>query len=135
MSVSSASSGTTAADTPVNRMISTEHGDHIVFRSQLHSPRRERRGRARHRMVEGSRFVGIVNSYIGGLTLHCGDGAKLHPTQPRSEAPSSDAPSEPSRSITFSRVRGENILFGGGPSENSPSRSWDATTGGLGGSS
>jgi len=70
-------------------------------------------------MVEGSRFVGIVNSYIGGLNCIAGTGKCTDATA--IGGAHSDAPFGTSRSINnFLESAGENILFGGGPSENSP---------------
>ena len=110
---------TTRADTPVNRMISTEHGDHIVFDRNYIHPGENAEVAHGIGMVEGSRFVGIVNSYIGGLNCIAGTGKCTDATA--IGGAHSDAPFGTFKIYNnFLESAGENILFGGGPSENSP---------------
>jgi len=91
-------------------MISTEHGDHIVFDRNYIHPGENAEVAHGIGMVEGSRFVGIVNSYIGGLNCIAGTGKCTDATA--IGGAHSDAPSEPSRSITiFSSPRREHSLW------------------------
>jgi len=110
---------TTRADTPVNRMISTEHGDHIVFDRNYIHPGENAEVAHGIGMVEGSRFVGIVNSYISGLNCIAGTG-KCTDATAIGGAHSDDPFGTFKIYNNFLESAGENILFGGGPSENSP---------------
>jgi len=110
---------TTRADTAVNRMISTEHGDHIIFdRNYIHAGEGAEVAHGIG-MVEGSHFVGIINSYISGLNCISGAG-KCTDATAIGGAHSDDPFGTFKIYNNFLEAAGENILFGGGPSENNP---------------
>ena len=110
---------TTRAETGVNRIVSTEHGDHIIFdRNWVHPGGNDEVAHGIG-MPEGSHFIGIINSYISGLncvavTGKCIDATALGGAH-------SDEPFGTFKIYNnLLEASGEDILFGGGPSENYP---------------
>lgn len=110
---------TTRADIGITRIISTEHGDHIVFDRNWVHPGDDAEVAHGIGMPQGSRYVGIISSYISGLncvavTGKCSDATGIG-------AAHSDDPFGTFKIYNnFVEAAGEDILFGGGGSENNP---------------
>jgi len=110
---------TTRADVGVTRMISTEHGDHVIFDRNYIHPGEGAEVAHGIGMPEGSRFIGIINSYIGGLNCIAISG-KCSDATAVGGAHSDDPFGTFKIYNNFLEASGEDILFGGGPSENNP---------------
>jgi hypothetical protein len=110
---------TSRADSNVNRLISTEHGNHIIFDRNYIHPAEGAEIAHGIGMSEGSHFIGVVNSYISGFNCiarsgKCTDATALGGAH-------SDEPFGTFKIYNnFLEASGENILFGGAPSKNVP---------------
>ena len=110
---------TSRADVPVNRMISTEHGDHIIFDRNYVHPGEGAEIAHGIGMVEGSHHIGIINSYISGLncisrTGKCTDATAV------GGAHSNDPFGTFKIYNNFLEASGQDILFGGSASDYNP---------------
>ncbi|MGA7687025.1 MAG: hypothetical protein WCC32_14620 [Terriglobales bacterium] len=109
----------TAPGEPISRMIYTDHSDHIIFdRNYIHAGEGSEVGHGVG-MVLGSRMIAVVNSYLSGLNCiarkgRCTDATAIGGAH-------SDEPFGTFKIYNnFLEASGEDILFGGGPSENNP---------------
>ncbi len=110
---------TTSATANIGRMISAEHADHIIFdRNYLHPAEGEEVGHGVG-LIEGARFIAVINSYLSGLhciarTGKCTDATGIGGGK-------SDDPLGTFKIYNnFIESSGENILFGGAPSSANP---------------
>jgi hypothetical protein len=103
----------------VNRLISTEHGDHIVFDRNYIHPAEGAEIAHGIGMAEGSHFIGVVNSYISGFNCIARSG-KCTDATAIGGAHSNDPFGTFKIYNNFLEASGENILFGGAPSKNNP---------------
>lgn len=110
---------TTRADIGITRMISTEHGNHIIFDRNYIHPGEGAEVAHGIGMPLGSHFVGIINSYISGLNCVAVSGKCIDATAVGG-AHSDDPFGTFKIYNNFLEASGEDILFGGGPSENNP---------------
>jgi hypothetical protein len=110
---------TTRADTAINRIVSTEHGDHIIFDRNWVHPGDDAEVAHGIGMPLGSHFIGIINSYVSGLNCVAVTGKCIDATA-IGGAHSDDPFGTFKIYDNFLEASGEDILFGGGPSENNP---------------
>jgi hypothetical protein len=110
---------TSRAGSNVNRLISTEHGDHIVFDRNYIHPAEGAEIAHGIGMSEGSHFVGVINSYISGFNCIARSG-KCTDATAIGGAHSNDPFGTFKIYNNFLEASGENILFGGAPSKNNP---------------
>ena len=110
---------TSRPDSNVNRLISTEHGNHIIFDRNYVHPAEGAEIAHGIGMFEGSRFIGIINSYISGFNCIARSGKCTDAT-----AVGGAHSTEPFGTLkiynNFLEASGENVLFGGAPSLNNP---------------
>ncbi len=110
---------TTRADTPVTRMISTEHGERIIFdRNYIHAGEGAEVAHGVG-MVQGSHYIAVIDSYISQLTCIAVSG-KCTDATGMGGAHSDDPFGTFKIYNNFIEAAGEDILFGGGGSENNP---------------
>jgi hypothetical protein len=110
---------TNRPDMSISRMISTEHGDHIIFdRNYIHAAEGTEVGHGIG-MVQGSHFVGVINSYLSGFNCIARSGSCTDAT-----AVGGAHSAEPFGTFkiynNFLEASGENVLFGGAASKNNP---------------
>jgi len=110
---------TSRAEISTYRLITVEHGDHVVIdRNYIHPAEGAEVGHGVG-MNQGSHHVAVINSYISGLnciarTGKCTDATAIGGAQ-------SDEPFGTFKIYNnFLESSGENILFGGAPSKNNP---------------
>ncbi len=110
---------TSHADTPVNRLITAEHGDHIIFDRNYIHPGEGAEVAHGIGMVEGSHFIAVINSYISSFyciarTGKCTDATAVGGAR-------SDEPFGTFKIYNnFLESSGENVLFGGAASAYNP---------------
>jgi hypothetical protein len=110
---------TTPPDANIGRMVTAEHGDHIVFdRNWIHPAEGSEVGHGVG-MIEGAHMVAVINSYISGLnciarTGKCTDATGI----------GGGRGNEPISALkiynNFIESSGENILFGGSAATQVP---------------
>ena len=110
---------TTPAGVNIGRMVAAEHGDHIIFdRNWVHPAEGEEVGHGIG-MTDGVKMVGIINSYINGLTCISRAGKCTDAT-----AVGGGRGDEPISTLkvynNFLESAGENILFGGAAATQVP---------------
>jgi hypothetical protein len=110
---------TSRADVSINRIITVEHGDHVVIDRNYIHPADGAEIAHGVGLNEGSHHVAVINSYISGLnciarTGKCTDATAVGGAR-------SDEPFGTFKIYNnFLESSGENILFGGAPSKNNP---------------
>ena len=111
---------TTPADSEIGRIVSTEHGDHIVFDRNWFHPAEGKEVGHGIGMIDGSRMIAVINSYISGLTCIARTGKCTDAT-----GVGGGKGDEPVVTIkiynNFIEAAGEDILFGGSPASQNPS--------------
>jgi hypothetical protein len=103
----------------INRMLSAEHGDHIIFdRNYIHP---EDGAEVAHGlgMNQGSHFVAVINSYVAGFYCIARSG-KCTDATAVGGARSDDPFGTFKVYNNFLEASGENMMFGGAPSQNNP---------------
>jgi hypothetical protein len=110
---------TTSATANIGRIISAEHSDHIIFdRNYFHPAEGEEVGHAVG-LIEGARYIAVINSYISGLNCIARAGKCTDATGVGGGK--SDDPLGTFKIYNnFLESSGENILFGGAPSLQNP---------------
>lgn len=110
---------TTPPNDHTSRMIYTDHDDHVIFdRNYMHAGEGSEVGHGVG-MVLGSHNIAVINSYISGLNCIARKGACTDATA--LGGAHSDEPFGTFKIYNnFLEASGENIMFGGGPSENNP---------------
>ncbi|MGA8300811.1 MAG: hypothetical protein WB817_15120 [Terriglobales bacterium] len=110
---------TTPAGEPKSRMLYADHGDNIIFdRNYIHGAEGFEVGHGVG-MVLGSHKIAVINSYLSNFTCIARQGACTDATA--IGGAHSDEPFGTFKIYNnFLEASGENILFGGGPSENNP---------------
>ncbi len=110
---------TTPADADISRLVTTEHGDHIIFDRNWFHPAEGKEVAHAVGMPDGARMVAVINSYISGLnciarTGKCTDATGI----------GGGKGDEPISTIkiynNFIESAGENILFGGSAATQVP---------------
>jgi hypothetical protein len=110
---------TSRADANIMRLISTEHSDHIIFDRNYIHPAEGTELAHGIGMVEGARFIGVINSYVSGFNCIARSGKCTDATAVGGAH--SDAPFGTFKIYNnFLEASGENILFGGASSKNNP---------------
>jgi hypothetical protein len=110
---------TTPDDADIGRMLSTEHGDHVIFdRNWIHPADGKEVGHGIG-MFDGAHMIAVVNSYISGLTCIARTGKCTDAT-----AIGGGKGDEPMSVFkiynNFLESSGENILFGGAAATQVP---------------
>jgi hypothetical protein len=110
---------TTPPGEPKARMLYADHGDHIIFdRNYIHGADGIEVGHGIG-MVLGSHKIAVINSYLSNFTCIARRGACTDATA--IGGAHSDEPFGTFKIYNnYLEASGENILFGGGPSENNP---------------
>ena len=110
---------TTPPDADIGRMVTAEHGDHIIFDRNWIHPAEGREVGHGIGMIEGAHMVAVINSYISGLnciarTGKCTDATGI----------GGGRGDEPIFTLkiynNFIESAGENILFGGSAATQVP---------------
>jgi len=110
---------TSRADVEINRIVTVDHGDHVVFDRNYIHPAEGAEIAKGVGLVESSHHVAVVNSYISGLNCvarmgKCTDASAVGGSR-------SDDPFGTFKIYNnFLESSGENILFGGAPSKANP---------------
>lgn len=110
---------TTAPDADISRMVTTEHGDHIIFDRNWFHPAEGKEVAHAVGMPDGAHMVAVVNSYIDGLyciarTGKCTDATGV------GGGKGDDPISTIKIYNNFIESAGENILFGGSAATQVP---------------
>jgi hypothetical protein len=110
---------TTPADSETARLVTVEHGDHIVFDRNWVHPAEGKEVAHGIGIVEGAHTIAVINSYINGLNCIARTGKCTDAT-----AVGGGRGDESDYALkiynNFLESAGENILFGGGPSTTNP---------------
>ena len=110
---------TSRMEISINRIITVEHGDHVVIDRNYIHPAEGAEVAHGVGINQGSHYVAVINSYVSGLnciarTGKCTDATAVGGAQ-------SDDPFGTFKIYNnFLESSGENILFGGAPSKNNP---------------
>ena len=103
----------------ISRMISAEHGNHIIIDRNYVHPAEGAEVAHGVGMIEGARSIGIINSYISGFNCIARSGKCTDATAVGGAH--SDEPFGTFKIYNnFLEASGEDILFGGAPSKNNP---------------
>jgi hypothetical protein len=110
---------TTATDADLGRMVTAEHGDHIIFDRNWIHPAEGREVGHGVGMLDGARMIAIINSYISGLnciarTGKCTDATGI------GGGKGDEQISTIKIYNNFIESSGENILFGGSAATQVP---------------
>jgi len=110
---------TTPSGVDISRIVSAEHGDHVIFdRNWVHPADGAEVGHGIG-IFDGSYMIAVINSYINGLNCIAHTGKCTDAT-----AVGGGRGDEPVSTLkiynNFLEAAGENILFGGGPSTINP---------------
>jgi hypothetical protein len=110
---------TTPPDVDIGRIVSVEHGDHVIFDRNWIHPADGREVGHGVGIFDGSHMIALINSYISGLYCIARVGKCTDAT-----AAGGGRGDEPVSTLkfynNFLEAAGENILFGGGPSKINP---------------
>ena len=110
---------TTPPDVDIGRIVSAEHGDHVIFDRNWIHPADGREVGHGIGIFDGSHMIALINSYISGLYCIARIGKCTDAT-----AAGGGRGDEPVSTLkfynNFLEAAGENILFGGGPSKINP---------------
>jgi hypothetical protein len=111
---------TTPVEADIGRMVTTEHGDHIIFdRNWIHPAEGAEVGHGIG-MPAGSQVIAVINSYISGLNCVAAAGKCTDAT-----GVGGGLGKDPVHTLkiynNFIESSGENILFGGGEATITPS--------------
>jgi hypothetical protein len=110
---------TSRADANIMRLISTEHSDHVIFDRNYIHPAEGAELAHGVGMVEGARFVAVINSYVSGFNCIARSGKCTDATAVGGAH--SDEPFGTFKIYNnFLEASGENILFGGAASKSNP---------------
>ncbi|MGD1216176.1 MAG: hypothetical protein ABR861_14450 [Terriglobales bacterium] len=109
---------TTPPDADIYRIVTAEHGDHVIFdRNWIHPADGSEVGHGVG--IIGSHMIAVINSYINGLNCIARAGKCTDAT-----AVGGGNGDEPTGTLkiynNFLEASGENILFGGGPATVNP---------------
>lgn len=110
---------TSRLEISINRIITVEHADHVVIDRNYIHPAEGAEVAHGIGINQGSHYVAVINSYVSGLnciarTGKCTDATAVGGAQ------SDDAFGTFKIYNNFLEASGENILFGGAPSNNNP---------------
>ncbi|MGA9642620.1 MAG: hypothetical protein WBQ72_14580 [Terriglobales bacterium] len=110
---------TTPANDHTSRMVYTDHVDHVIFdRNYMHAGEGSEVGHGVG-MILGSHKIAVINSYLSGLNCIARKGSCTDATA--IGGAHSDEPFGTFKIYNnFLEASGEDILFGGGGSENNP---------------
>ncbi len=109
----------TPASANISRMISAEHGNHIIFDRNYIHPAEGAEVAHGIGMIEGAHSIGIINSYLSGFNCIAKSGKCTDATAVGGAH--SDEPFGTFKVFNnFLEASGEDILFGGAPSKNNP---------------
>jgi len=110
---------TTAPDSDIGRMVTAEHGDHVIFDRNWFHPAEGKEVGHGVGMIEGAHMVAVINSYLSGMnciarTGKCTDATGI----------GGGKGDEPIFALkiynNFIESAGENILFGGSAATQVP---------------
>ncbi len=110
---------TTSADDDIGRMVTAEHGDHVIFDRNWFHPAEGKEVGHGVGMIEGAHMVAVINSYISGLNCIARTG-KCTDATGVGGGKGDEQISTLKIYNNFIESAGENILFGGSAASQVP---------------